>query len=426
MSTIFAPSTGAPPAAIAIVRISGPAALASAAMLAGTLPPARQARVRALRDPAGGELLDRAMVLVFPGPATATGEDLVELHLHGGRAVVAAVEAALSDLPGLRRAAPGEFTRRALIHGRIDLAEAEGLGDLLTAETQLQRRAALQQADGALSRRVAAWRAQLLGLAAEVEAALDFADEADVPGVVLDRIRRDARNVAGEMQRMLAAPTVERLRDGVHVVIAGPPNSGKSTLLNALAGREAAIVSPIAGTTRDRIEVAVARDGVPFVLTDTAGLRTHTEDAIERIGIERADAAIAAADIVLWLGDGPPRDRAMLWLHARSDLPGRTIPPPGAHLAISMLDDQSIDKAWQLIIGRSQCLLPNPGEMAVNRRQALHCAEAVAALATIGNEDELIVAEALRRANHALAAITGNVGVEAMLDALFSKFCIGK
>ena len=426
MDTIYAPSTGAPPAAIAIVRISGPAAWTAAGAIAGELPAPREARVRTLRDPTSGDHLDRALVLVFRAPATATGEDLVELHLHGGRAVVAAVEVALAGQSGLRRAEPGEFTRRALANGRIDLAEAEGLGDLLTAETELQRRAALSTADGVLSRRTAAWRAELLGLAAQIEASLDFADEADVPAALLDRIRDRARLVADEMAALLVAPTVERLRDGVRVVLAGPPNSGKSTLLNALARREAAIVSPIAGTTRDRIEVSVARDGIPFVLTDTAGLRPTSDDAIERIGIARADEAIAGADLVLWLGDEPPPAPTMLWLHARADLPGRDEALAGAILAVSARQDGSIEALWNLISRRATLLIPKPGDLALNARQASHCRDAVEALAEIASLDELVVADALRRANAALARITGDLGVEAMLDALFGKFCIGK
>lgn len=426
MDTIYAPSTGLPPAAIAIVRISGPAALAAAQALAGELPAPREARVRALRDPANGDHLDRALVLVFPGPTTATGEDLVELHLHGGRAVVAAVEAALGAQPGLRRADPGEFTRRALTNGRIDLAEAEGLGDLLTAETELQRRAALTMADGTVSRRIAAWRTTLTGLAARVEASLDFADEADVPRALLDDIRNEAQIVVRDMQAVIAAPAVDALRDGIRVVLAGPPNSGKSRLLNALSRREAAIVSPIAGTTRDRIEVAVARDGMPFVLTDTAGLRESTDDAIERVGIARADQAIAGADLVLWLGDDPPRDAGMLWLHARADVPGRQDMPPGPTLAVSADNADSVEAVWRAIVERSMRFVPKPGDLAVNRRQAQLCIEAVGALADIDSDDELIVADALRRANATLARIMGDVGVEAMLDALFGKFCIGK
>ncbi|MEO5938650.1 MAG: tRNA uridine-5-carboxymethylaminomethyl(34) synthesis GTPase MnmE [Sphingomonas sp.] len=426
MDTIYAPSTGTPPAAIAIVRISGPAALATARALAGELPAPREARVRTLRHPSFGDHLDRGLVIVFPGAATATGEDLVELHLHGGRAVVAAVEAALATQPGLRRAEPGEFTRRALANGRIDLAEAEGLGDLLTAETELQRRAALSMADGALSRRIAQWRADLLGLAAQIEASLDFSGEADVPQALLDDVRSGARSVSNEMATTLAAPTVERLRDGVRVVLAGPPNSGKSTLLNALAQREAAIVSPIAGTTRDRIEVSVARGGIPFVLTDTAGLRTSTDDAIERIGIARADEAIAGADLVLWLGDDAPPATTMLWLHARADLPDRTNLPVGPALLVSAQRDDTVEALWGIIAERAGTLMPKPGDLAINARQAEHCRAAVDALIDVKSSDELVVADGLRRANAALARITGDVGVEAMLDALFGKFCIGK
>ncbi|MDB5678204.1 tRNA uridine-5-carboxymethylaminomethyl(34) synthesis GTPase MnmE [Sphingomonas bacterium] len=426
METIFAPSTGTPPAAIAIVRISGSAALTAARALVGDLPAPREARVRTIRDPESGDHLDRAIVLVFPGPASATGEDLVELHLHGGRAVVAAVEASLSAQPGLRRAEPGEFTRRALGNGRIDLAEAEGLSDLLTAETELQRRAALAMADGVLSRRIAGWRAALLDLAAQIEASLDFADEADVPPALLGDIRERASSVAAEMAAALAAPTVERLRDGVRVVLAGPPNSGKSTLLNALSRRDAAIVSPIAGTTRDRIEVSVGREGIPFVLTDTAGLRDTTDDAIEQIGIARADEAIAGADIVLWLGDDAPPAPHMLWLHARADLPGRGQPREGPIVSVSAQRGETVEALWEIIANHASVLIPKPGDVALNSRQAGHCSMAFDALGDIDCADELVVADALRRANAALARITGDVGVEAMLDAMFGKFCIGK
>jgi len=425
MSTIFAPSSGLPPAAIAVIRISGPQAFAAARALAGDLPVPREARLRTLRD-AAGEHLDTALVLVFPAPNTATGEDLVEFHVHGGRAVVAAVEAALAAQAGLRRAEPGEFTRRALANGRIDLAEAEGLGDLLSAETELQRRSALAMADGTLSRRIATWRADLLGLAARLEASLDFADEADVDPVLLDAIRTEGRAIAADIDAVLAAPSVDRLRDGIRVVLAGPPNSGKSTLLNALARREAAIVSPIAGTTRDRIEVPVARDGIPFVLIDTAGLRDTTDDAIEAIGIDRASQAIAGADIVLWLGDTAPPDAKMVRLHARADLPERRSRGAGAELAVSAATSAGIEELWALLVARSRSLIPGASEMALNQRQRTHCREALEALHDIDVQDELVVADALRRANIALARITGDTGIEAMLDALFARFCIGK
>jgi tRNA modification GTPase len=426
MSTIFAPSSGLPPAAIAVIRISGPQAFAAARALAGDLPVPREARLRTLRDPASGDHLDSALVLVFLAPSTATGEDLVELHVHGGRAVVAAVEAALGRQPGLRRAEPGEFTRRALTNGRIDLAEAEGLGDLLSAETELQRRAALAMADGTLSRQIAGWRRALLGLAARLEASLDFSDEADVDSVLLEGIRTEARAVASAIAAALDVPAVDRLRDGIRVVLAGPPNSGKSTLLNALARREAAIVSPIAGTTRDRIEVPVSRGGIPFVLTDTAGLRDSTGDAIEAIGIDRASQAIAGADLVLWLGDdAPPADR-MLWLHARADASGRESMPEGAVLAVSAETGVGVATLWDLLVSRSSTLIPGATDMALNQRQRGHCQEALEALRDLGAPDELVVADALRRANVALARITGDTGIEAMLDALFGKFCIGK
>ena len=425
MDTIFAPSSGAPPAAIAIIRVSGPEAFAAGAALCGILPAPREARLRTLRDPTSGAPLDQALVLVFPGPDSATGEDLLELHVHGGRAVIAAVEAVLGGLPGLRRAEPGEFTRRALANGRIDLAEAEGLGDLLSAETEMQRRAALATADGTLSKRIQDWRLRLLGLAARLEASLDFADEADVEMVLLDAIRADAGAVAVEIASALAEPPVDRLRDGIRVVLAGPPNSGKSSLLNALTRREAAIVSPIAGTTRDRIEVAVARGGMPFVLTDTAGLRDATDDAIEAIGMERASQAIADADLVLWLGDEHPPSSA-LWLLARSDLPDRQLWSGGPELAVSSVTGDGIEGLWDRIVAEAGTMIPRTGEIALNQRQASHCREAGEALKEITSEEELIVADALRRANVALARVTGDVGVEAMLDALFSRFCIGK
>ncbi|KEY98782.1 tRNA modification GTPase TrmE, partial [Sphingomonas sp. BHC-A] len=254
--TIFALSSGAPPAGIAVVRISGPAAGQALLALAGSLPPARRARLSSLRDPRDGALLDRALVLWFPGPDTATGEDLAELHCHGGRAVIAAVEQALASLEGLRRAEAGEFTRRAFTNGRMDLNAVEGLSDLLAAETQQQRRAALLMAEGHFSQRVEQWLRTLLNLSAMTEAALDFSDEDDVPDDGIEtRIGQGVRILAEDVRAVLASPSAERLRDGVRVVLAGPPNAGKSTLLNRLVGRDAAIVSDVAGTTRDRIEV---------------------------------------------------------------------------------------------------------------------------------------------------------------------------
>ncbi|MEP7006257.1 MAG: tRNA uridine-5-carboxymethylaminomethyl(34) synthesis GTPase MnmE [Sphingomonas bacterium] len=426
MDTIFAVSSGAPPAAIAIVRISGNAAFDAITALVGRLPAARRASLCALLD-ADGLLIDRALVLVFPGPDTATGEDVAELHVHGGRAVVRAVEAALGAMPGIRRAEPGEFTRRALLNGRIDLTEAEGLGDLLAAETEAQRRAALLVAEGALRQRAEDWTGRLLALAARVEAQLDFADEDDVTLDTLAPITAALLTLADEMDLTLATPPVERLRDGVRVVIAGPPNSGKSTLLNALAERDAAIVSPISGTTRDRIEVPVVRDGIAYVLTDTAGLAGETSDPIERIGISRAEEAMQAADIVLWLGDDEPPSPDMISVHARADVEGREVAPPGADVTISVANGVGMASLWALLRVRASGLLPREDSVAMNQRQrSLAAACAAAAQSAAAQEDLILVAEDLRLAMAALDALVGRSDVEAMLDALFRRFCLGK
>ncbi|HEU0135547.1 MAG TPA: tRNA uridine-5-carboxymethylaminomethyl(34) synthesis GTPase MnmE, partial [Allosphingosinicella sp.] len=298
--TIFALSSGSPPAAVALVRISGPAADVALQALSGKLPEPRVATLADLQW--RGERLDRALVLRFPGPRSATGEDVVELHLHGGRAVVAGVLEALQDIQGLRPAEPGEFTHRAFENGRIDLAEAEGLADLLSAETRSQRRAALAMAGGSLSRQVEAWRQRLLDLAAALEAALDFSDEGEVGEAWPPGWAARLEALAGEMQALLDRPPAERLRDGLRVVIAGPPNAGKSSLINALAQRDAALTSAVPGTTRDVIEAPTAIGGRPFLLIDTAGLR-ESEDEVESAGIERARASLASADLILWLGD---------------------------------------------------------------------------------------------------------------------------
>ncbi|WP_342249256.1 tRNA uridine-5-carboxymethylaminomethyl(34) synthesis GTPase MnmE [Sphingomonas sp. OTU376] len=427
MDTIYAVSSGAPPAAIAVLRVSGPQAFEVVQAFAGDLPKPRRAAVRALRDPADGALLDRAIVLCFPGPNTATGEDLAEFHLHGGRAVVRAVEAALAARPGLRSAEPGEFTRRALIHGRIDLSEAEGLGDLLMAETEAQRRSAIRSAEGAVRRAVEGWTDRLLGLAARVEAELDHSDEDDVAdAALLPVIRSGAASLAADIEAIADRPPVERLRDGIRVVLVGPPNAGKSSLLNAMAGRDAAIVSPISGTTRDRIEAPVVRGGIAWLLIDTAGLAALPGDEIEAIGIARAQAAQAEADILLWLGDEtPPAHDHLLWLNPRADLPGRGASE--GRLSLSSRTGEGMDALWQALARLAGDLLPPPDQMALNARQRELSQGAAAALRAIERENDLLlIAEHLRSAMRAFDAITGRAGVEAMLDALFGRFCIGK
>ena len=424
MDTIVALSSGRPPAAIAVLRVSGPQALAAAQALAGRLPDPQRAGLRALRD-SHGALLDRALVLVFPGPDSATGENLVELHCHGGRAVVAAVERELLARPGLRAAEPGEFTRRALLSGRVDLAEAEGLADLLEAETDAQRRAALIASEGQVSRAIKGWLDRVTALAAQVEASLDFAEEGDVAREtdLLRHVRTGAAALRGEIKQALAEPPVERLRDGIRVVIGGPPNSGKSTLLNLLAAREAAIVSPHSGTTRDRVEAPVSRAGVAWLLTDTAGL-VDAADPVERIGVARAEQAIATADLLIWLGDEPPPRPDALWVHARSDLPGRQALPPGCMLAIRQDQPRTVEMLWRMLDERSASLLPDPDALPLKRHQ--HDACALVAEQLVLDPDALLAAEQLRLAGKALSGVLGLDATEAMLDALFSRFCVGK
>ena len=424
MDTIFATSSGRPPAAIAVIRISGPHAFAAAAQLIGGLPEPRRASLRALRD--GDGILDRALVLTFPGPATATGEDLVELHCHGGRAVIAAVEAALAGIAGLRPAAAGEFTRRALGNGRIDLAEAEGLADLLEAETEAQRRVALSATEGRVSGAIRSWMDRVAMLSARVEAMLDFADEDDVASdaAAFEAVRDGAVALAADIAAIIDAPPVERLRDGIRVVIGGPPNSGKSTLLNLLGDRDAAIVSAISGTTRDRIDVSVTRRGVAYVLTDTAGL-TATADPIEAIGVARAEDAIRDADILLWLGDAIPPRADAIWIHARADVAGRERSPEGRAFAIAQSDGGSGERVWTALHDRAVAMLPREDAIALKRDQRRRCAEAVAALRD-PTGDALVLGENLRQARIALAAILGLDATGEMLDALFVRFCIGK
>ena len=417
--TIYALSSGAPPAGVAIIRISGPKAADALVALGRRLPEPRVATFRQLR--VDGELLDNSVILWLPGPKSATGEDQAELHVHGGRAVIARALAALGAMDGLREARPGEFTRRSFENGALDLAEAEGLGDLLLAETEGQRRAALVLMGGRLSREVAGWQDRFLGLAAEVEAALDFSDEDDVVPLAADFGARVA-GLRGEMAEALARPGAERLKDGVRVVIAGPPNAGKSSLINVLADREAAIVTDVAGTTRDLVEVPVALGGMPFLLTDTAGLR-DTVDVVEAIGVDRARASIRGADLVLWLGapvDAPP---GAVRVHPKADL---TPPPPEADLATSVMTGEGLAALVDLLVARARDLLPIPGEIALNARHRAAIAEAADALGEAASPDLLIAAEALRTARTALDRVTGKAGVEDMLDALFGRFCIGK
>lgn len=426
-----------PPAAIGVVRVSGTQAGEALRQLAGRLPAPRRAVLAGLKD-ADGAALDRALILWFPGPATATGEDLAELHLHGGRAVVAAVEAALGAVPGLRPAVAGEFTRRAFLNGRIDLAEAEGLADLLAAETESQRVQALGMASGHVSRAVDAWQDRLLTLMAGAEAELNFSDEEDVELLnhCTHRLGEGMKLLGAELDDWLARPAAEVIAEGLSVVIAGPPNAGKSTLINALAQRELAIVSPVAGTTRDVIETPLALDGIAMRFSDTAGLRGEGADAIEAIGIDRARAAVEAADILLWLG--PPKEapahRRCILVAAQADRWRGDAAAEAASarcdITLSAATGEGMEQLHQYIVEMARTLLPREGEAALRQRQRVALREAKDWLMVEEGSREagdlILLAERLRLASTALDRITGRAGVEDMLDTLFGRFCIGK
>jgi len=423
--TIFALSSGRPPAAISVIRISGPEAHAAGEALAGSpLPEARTAAVRELRDPSSRELLDEALVLRFDRPASSTGQDVMELHCHGGRAVVDGVLAALAGIKGLRAAEPGEFTRRAFDNGRIDLTEAEGLADLIEAETESQRKAALALAEGGLRKQIEQWQERLVALSAQAERAIDY-DEDDE--TIDPTLLRGCVELAGELRQWLERPRVEPLKDGVRVVVAGPTNAGKSSLINALSGEERAIVTDVPGTTRDHIEVPLSIGGIPIRLTDTAGLRA-TDDKVESIGVERAERLVELADVLVWLGapeEAPEHPRRIL-VHAKADLAGRGMPPNGS-LAVSSLAQQGIAELLSAIEQTARTVLPAEDAIALNRRQAAHLEEAGAALGRAAFAwEHLLLAEDLRAARGAFDRLTGRAGVEDVLDALFGRFCLGK
>lgn len=369
-------------------------------------------------------VLDQCLLLWFPGPRTATGEDLAEIHCHGGRAVVAAIERTLESMKGLRRAHPGEFTRRAFANGVIDLAQAEGLGDLLGAETELQRMAAQDAAGGGLSRRIEEWRQRLLGISAHVEAVLDFDDEDDVSGLP-PTFHVELARLAEEWKSVLDSPNTERLRDGIRVVFAGPPNAGKSSLFNALLQEGAAIVSAEAGTTRDVIERPVAISGIPFVLVDTAGLRDEGAGEIEQIGIGRARSEIEKADIVLWLGPEGEGPQGAWEIASRADV-SESLKISPDHV-VSAVTGAGVTGLIEGLTTTARSLLPKPDASAFNRRQHSLLCEGWEALSGIHSRtDTLVIAEQLRTARLALDRLQGRHSTEDMLDALFGRFCIGK
>jgi tRNA modification GTPase len=450
--TIFALSSGRPPAAIAVVRICGPRARTALEAMIGRVPEPRRAAFARVRDPETGEMIDEGLALWFPEPRSETGEDMAELQVHGGQAIVASLLRALGRLDGFRLAEPGEFTRRAFDHGRLDLTAVEGLADLIYAETEAQRRQALRQFQGLLGKQAEIWRGRLIEAMALVEAAIDFSDEGDVPEGLRARSLDILRPLAAEMR---AADTGEgeRLREGLRVAIAGPPNVGKSTLLNRLARREAAIVSPHAGTTRDVIEVRLDLAGFPLTLLDTAGMR-EAADPVEQEGVRRAWGAMTEADLVLWVVDGTAGQ-------PESQLPAPPLPgdlrrwivlnkmdllaagpaddlvrgltqrmPDGTVLPLSAATGAGIDALLAALAKFAERFFTAEPALVTRERHRLAlraASESLDEALGLGPEGaEELIAEQVRLAARALERLTGRIGVEDILDVIFRDFCIGK
>lgn len=440
-TTIFALSTAPGRGALAVFRISGPSAGVVIDGMADPKPPPRTAGLRIIRDPETREALDQGLVLWFPAPRSETGEDLAELHVHGGRAVARAMLQAIAKVPGTRMAEPGEFARRAFENGKIDLTQAEAIADLVDAETEAQARQALRQAGGALGRLYESWRAELIHSQALMEAAIDFSDESDVGHLVAVQARERIVSLANRIRVHLNdSHRGEILRDGFHVVIAGPPNVGKSSFLNAMVQRDAAIVSEEAGTTRDVIEVRMDLGGLPVVLSDTAGIR-ETEGKIEREGIRRTIARARDADLVLWLMDATapeqnlPPDLAAHGRHVirvlnKIDLVGGGARGEPGWLRLSLRTEEGLAQVTKAIeaearerIGATEAPVIS---QARHRQQLEACAGALGDYLRGSLVETELRAEDLRRAAMALGRITGRVDVEDVLDQIFGRFCIGK
>jgi tRNA modification GTPase len=447
--TIFALSSGSVPSAVAVIRISGPRAGEALRALIGRQPEARRAVLARVRDPQTAESLDQALALWFPGPASETGEDMAEVQLHGGRAVVAAVFSALNKLEGMRLAEPGEFTRRAFEHGRLDLTRIEALADLIYADTEAQRQQAFRHMQGMLGDRAESWRQTLVGAMALVEAAIDFPDEGDVPADLLQPALNISSRLCHEIEETLASSARgERLREGLTVAIAGAPNVGKSSLLNRIARRDAAIVSSAPGTTRDVIEVRLDLEGFPLTLLDTAGIH-DSSDPVEQEGIRRARAQAAGADLVLWVTEplSPMRDqesgdlsngKAFWLIRNKCDILSQAEfeafeagTEARSHFAISAKTGSGVEHLLDELANFARVYF-RPSEPALvtreRQRQMLQDAEAALrrAVAEGAQGREEVVAEELRVASHALRRLVGRVDVEDVLDAIFRDFCIGK
>lgn len=431
--TIFATASGFGRAAVCLIRISGPKSGFILEAMTGSVPTPRRATLRTLREPGTGEPLDQALVLWLPGPNSFTGEDQAELHIHGGLATRAAVLRTLSALEDCRAAEAGEFTRRAFLNGRMDLSQVEGLADLIDAETEAQRRQAVLQLEGRLGEASEQWREEILQVLALLEASLDFSDEGDVPEDLEAEILQRLGRLRSEFAQVLANRSGERLREGLTVVLAGPPNAGKSTLLNALARRDVAIVSPIAGTTRDVIEVHCDLGGLPVIIVDTAGLR-ESGDIIEREGVSRAKARAQDADLVLWLvpPEGAeteaPSARKILKVGTKADLNRNR---HDCDLLISATGGEGIPELIRRLEEEAQAALCQGDAIVTRERHRKALERAHASLARAGEMLESggpleLSAEEVRLASRSVGEITGRVDVEHVLDRLFSSFCIGK
>lgn len=429
-STIFAVSTGGLPSGVAVIRLSGPHSADAIRAICGELPEPRKAVLRTFSDPAGGEQIDRGLVLFFAGPASFTGEDSAEFHCHGSRAVVAAMLEALCRIPGLRLAEPGEFSRRAFDNGRLDLTQLEGLADLIAAETQGQRRQALRQAGGFLRDQFEEWHRAIIRMRALVEAELDFPEEEDIPGSVAATVWADADSLAKQIRSSLdSSRNGEIVREGLQVVLLGPPNAGKSSLLNALARREVAIVSDEAGTTRDLVEVSLELHGQKVVVVDTAGLR-ESAGSVEREGMRRARQRAGSADLAVWLS--PPEDDsapeqgiapALLRFMSKDDHGkyGRD--------GLSVRREDGLDPLLNAIAMLARDMEASEAALVTRARHRQALSACAAHLDSAAKRQELPIelrSEELRGAGDELARLTGRIDTDDLLDVIFREFCIGK
>ncbi len=432
--TIFALASGSLGCGVAVIRVSGPKVVHIADRYCGGFLFPRQAAYRSVCDPRDGTIIDQGLILFFPGPNSFTGENCLEFQLHGSRAVVARLFLALNEEEGCRMAEPGEFIRRSFENGKLPLTSVEGIGDLIDARTESQRRQALSQAGGHLADRASFWRGALLEGLSLLEAEIDFVDEGDAPSGVISQVRITLVNLLNDLQNALVdADRGERIRSGFRVALAGPPNAGKSSLMNALVRRDVAIVSEHAGTTRDVIEVEFDLGGYSVLVSDTAGLR-ETNDPVEIIGIERTEREISKADLVLWLNDARSKDslsslRQFESLHVATKMDLADGLPPWADVGLSAVSGDGISHLFALLEDRASRALSGEMPLVTNLRQRACVSSASRHLQSAMSHDAQdieLIADDLRRVAAELEALMGRIGTEDILGAIFSRFCMGK